>query len=247
VNVKGVTRPGNPLSLFLLTACAAVALHSEAGAATQQPVNFKADDGVTIAATLYLPSRPGPAIILLHPLTRSREDWRAVGGRLAEGGFVALAIDFRGHGASDPPIDDKGRELSAMSLDIKAARAFLAGRREVIQGRVGILGASVGANLALTAAVGDSTVRSLALLSPGLDYRGIRTEAALARYGDRPALLVGSSEDNYVMISMRRLLGQGTGTREQLVLDSAGHGTAMVARRPELIGLLVDWFRRTLL
>ena len=221
-----------------------------AGAAAQQQVNFKTDDGVSITATLYAPSRPAPAVILLHPLTRSREDWRTVGARLADAGVVALALDLRGHGASDPPpAGSGGRELAGMSLDIKAARAFLAGRREVLQGRVGLLGASVGANLAVLAAADDPSVRTLALLSPGLDYRGLRTEAALNRYGGRPALLVGSLEDNYVMISMRRLAGQGAGrgTREQVVLDGAGHGTVMVGRHPELIELLVDWFRRTLL
>jgi pimeloyl-ACP methyl ester carboxylesterase len=134
-----------------------------------------------------------------------------------------------------------------MALDIKAARSFLAGRREVLQGRVGLLGASVGANLAVVVAADDPSVRTLALLSPGLDYRGLRTEAALNRYGGRPALLVGSQEDNYVMISIRRLANQGAGTREQVVLNAAGHGTVMVDRHPELVELLVDWFRRTLL
>jgi pimeloyl-ACP methyl ester carboxylesterase len=244
VSARITSRVSIPAAALVL-----VAMSGEVSAATQQQVNFKTEDGVSIGATLYLPSRPAPAVILLHPLTRSREDWRAVGQRLAEAGIAALAIDLRGHGASDPPpVATSGGELTGMSLDIKAARAFLAGRREVVQGRVGLLGASVGANLAVTAAAADPSVRTLALLSPGLDYRGIRTEAALNRYGGRPVLMVGSSEDNYVMISMRRLSGgAGAGTREQLVLDGAGHGTAMVARRPELIGVLVDWFRRTLL
>ncbi|MDK0767098.1 hypothetical protein P5E81_14985, partial [Clostridium perfringens] len=65
--------------------------------------------------------------------------------------------------------------------------------------------------------------------------------------GRRPALLLASREDNYAMISMRRLLRQGTGTREQLVLDGAGHGTVRLARQPDVAAALVDWFRRTLL
>ncbi|HSK10703.1 MAG TPA: alpha/beta fold hydrolase [Vicinamibacterales bacterium] len=239
-----MSRSAAPLVLIAAWLAAA-----PAWAGPPQDVQFRTADSVSIAGTLYLPARPGPApaVILLHMQTRSRLDWERVGPRLAEAGFVALAIDFRGHGASDPrPAGENARD-GGMTEDVRAARGFLATRREVIPGRVGILGASVGANLAVLAAAADPTVRSLALLSPGLDYKGLRTQSPLNRYGDRPAILVGSREDNYVMISMRRLSGEGTGTREQLVLDGAGHGTTMLQRNPDLIGVLVDWFRRTLL
>jgi dienelactone hydrolase len=219
-----------------------------AAASSQQAVTLETEDGLSIAGTLYLPARPGPAVILLHMQTRSREDWQALGTRLADAGIVALAIDLRGHGASDhAAAAGGGHDYSGMQLDVKAARAFLAGRPEVSAGRIGIAGASIGANLAVLAAAADPSIRTLALLSVGLDYRGLRTEAALNRYGARPALLVASQEDNYAMISMRRLLGQGTGAREQLVLNGAGHGTVMLARQPDAMATLVDWFRRTLL
>ena len=231
------------LALLVLVVGAPSAL-----ASSQQNVTFKTEDGLSIAGTLYLPNRPGPAVIMLHMLTRSREDWQALGSKLADAGMVALAIDLRGHGASDhAPAGASGQEMGAMQLDVKAARAFLRGRPEVSAGKVGLAGASIGANLALLAAAGDPSVRTLALLSTGLDYRGLRTEAALGRYGTRPVLLVASQEDNYAMISMRRLSSQGSGTREQLTLNGAGHGTVMLSRQPEVVGTLVDWFRRTLL
>jgi alpha-beta hydrolase superfamily lysophospholipase len=237
------------VGLLALIAAVLVVVPLPAAGASPQHVQFTTEDGVSIAGTLYLPPRPGPAVLLLHMQTRSRHDWEALAPRLAGAGLVVLAIDLRGHGASDPPPSaaaGAGRD-GGMTQDIKAARSFLAGRREVVQGKVGVLGASIGANLAVLAAAGDPSVRSLALLSPGLDYRGLRTQAALNRYGDRPALLVGSREDAYVMISMRRLVGEGAGVREQLVLDGAGHGTTMLARHADLVGALVDWFRRTLL
>jgi dienelactone hydrolase len=218
-----------------------------ASASTHQDVHFVTEDGVSIAATLYLPSRPGPAVVLIHMQTRSRQDWEAVGPALADAGLVALAIDLRGHGASDPRPVGPGAKDGGIAADLRAARSYLATRRDVTPGKLGLLGASIGANLAVVAAAADPTVRSIALLSPGLDYQGLRTQANLNRYGDRPALLVGSREDSYVMITLRRLSGEGTGLREQLVLDGAGHGTTMLARHPGLVGVLVDWFKRTLL
>ncbi len=217
-------------------------------AATPQDVSFRTDDGVTIAGTLYLPARSGPGVILLHALSRTREDWHAVATRLADAGFVALAIDLRGHGASGPPPAGTDlQELTKMTADVKAARAFLASRREVEPNRIGFAGASIGANLAILFAANDPTVRSLVLLSPGLDYRGLRPEAAFKKYADRPALLIASLEDNYSANSARQLARSGPGVRDLRLLTGAGHGTAMISRQPDLAASLVDWFRRTLL
>lgn len=217
-------------------------------AATPQDVSFRTDDGVTIAGTLYLPARSGPGVILLHALSRTREDWHAVATRLADAGFVALAIDLRGHGASGPlPVGTDLQELTKMTADVKAARAFLASRREVAPNRIGFAGASIGANLAILSAANDPTVRSLALLSPGIDYRGLRPEAAFKKYADRPALLIVSQEDNYSTNSARQLARSGPGVRDLRILNGAGHGTAMITRQPDLAASLVDWFRRTLL
>lgn len=217
-------------------------------AATPEDVSFRTDDGVTIAGTLYLPARSGPGVILVHALSRTREDWHAVATRLADAGFVALAIDLRGHGASGPlPEGTNLQELTKMTADVKAARAFLASRREVAPNRIGFAGASIGANLAILFAANDPTVRSLALLSPGIDYRGLRPEAAFKKYADRPALLIASQEDNYSTNSARQLARSGPGVRDLRILNGAGHGTAMITRQPDLAASLVDWFRRTLL
>ena len=232
----------------LLLASLLVLAASPLRAAQAQEVTFHTDDGVPIVGSLYLPSRPGPGIILLHALSRTHEDWQPVATRLADAGFVALAIDLRGHGASGPlPEGASLEDLTRMVADVKAARAFLATRREVVPNRIGIAGASIGANLAILFAAGDPAVRSLALLSPGIDYRGLRPEAAMKKYGDRPALLVASQEDNYSANSTRQLAGSGPGVRDLRILTGAGHGTAMLGRQPDLVGTIVDWFRRTLL
>lgn len=219
-----------------------------AAAAAAQNVSMKTEDGITLLGSLSLPARPGPGVILLHMQTRTRDDWQALAGRLADAGFVALAIDFRGHGASDPPPPGSTtQDLSRLALDVKAARSFLASRSDVVQGRVGIVGASIGANVGVLFASTDPSVRSLALLSAGLDYRGLRTEGAMSRLGKRAVLLVASEEDSYAANTARRLVQQEGGTRELRLLNGAGHGTVMLHRQTDLTAALVDWFRRTLL
>lgn len=226
--------------LFLLLA---------ADVSAAQRVTFRTDDGVNIVATWYEPdTRPGPAVILVHMLTRSRREWEAIAQRLSSEGIGALAIDLRGHGESGggPAVLPDRVDYSAMVLDLRAARRFLAQRSDVQQTRVGIAGASIGANLAALEASSDATIASLALLSPSLDYRGLRIEAA-ARKVTKPMLLVAGDDDAYAARSARDLQKAGGGPREVLILPQAGHGTAMLSRDPSLAGTLVDWFRRTLL
>jgi alpha-beta hydrolase superfamily lysophospholipase len=216
--------------------------------AASQRVSFRTDDGVTIAATWYEPSnRPAPAVILVHMLHRSRRDWDPVASRLASEGVGALAIDLRGHGDSSgsSPSGD-GSDFAALLSDVRAARRYLMSRGDVQHSRIGVAGASVGANLAVLAAAGDSGITSLALLSPTLDYRGLRIEQAMRTYGARPAFIIVGSDDSYARRSMHELSKAGGGLRENAVLDNAGHGTTMLGRDADLARRLVDWFRRTL-
>src|SRR5262245_41377915 len=210
-----------------------------------QRVTIRTEDGVMLSGTWYEPSnRPAPAVIFVHMYQRSRRDWEGTASQLAAAGIGALTFDLRGHGES---VGAAGKDLAAMVQDVKAARRFLATRSDAVQSRLGIAGASLGANLAVLAAADDPAVVSLALLSPSLDYRGLRIEAPMKKYGARPVLLVASDEDSYAARTARELQKAGGGKRETLMLSQAGHGTMMLGRNPELATSLVDWFRRTLL
>jgi pimeloyl-ACP methyl ester carboxylesterase len=182
--------------------------------------------------------------------TRTRADWADLAEALADVGIGSIAFDLRGHGGSAPGPDGLGApaNMSSSVADVKAARAFLAARLDAVApGRVGMAGASVGANLALAAAAADPTVRAVVLLSAGIDYRGLRGDAAFRKYGKRPALLVASLEDSYATRSARAFARLDAAAYEIRLVSGAGHGTVMLARQPDLIDTIVDWFRRTLL
>jgi pimeloyl-ACP methyl ester carboxylesterase len=217
-------------------------------AAASRAVTFRTDDGITVAATWYEAARqPAPAVILLHMLGRSHADWAAVGNRLADAGIHALAIDFRGHGASSAGAPAEAG-LARLVLDVQAAHAFLASRSDAVRTTgIGIAGASLGANVAVLAAAKEPGIRSLALLSVSLDYRSLRAQPPLTTFGARPALLIAGTDDPYAVRSMRELRSAGAGIRETRLIENAGHGTRMFDRDPELAGVLVDWFLRTLL
>ena len=206
-------------------------------AAPARRVVFRAQDGTTLSGAYYEPSRrPAPGVVMLPMLRRSQADWDLAASQLSDAGFAVVTVDYR-----------SGDDLGAYALDVRAAKNFLRERPDVMPGGIGIVGASIGANLALLDAAGDPAVLSIALLSPGLDYKGLRIEAAMKKIGARPVLLAGSTKDPYAARTIRYLTTIGPGLREVRLTDSVAHGTLLLSRDPELIPALVDWFKRTLL
>jgi dienelactone hydrolase len=213
--------------------------------ASADAVNFRTPDGAVLNGTLFDPGQhPAPGVVLVHMLTRTRADWLPLAERLQRSGLVVLTFDMRGHGESGGSFDSA--DLQPLRADVQAAVHYLKGRREVSPARIALVGASVGANLAALVAAADPAVQALVLLSPGLEYRGVRIEAALRQYGERPALLVAATNDPYALRSARQL-GEGVAGRELLTPEGGGHGTIMLARQPELITQVVDWLRTRLL
>jgi len=126
------------------------------------------------------------------------------------------------------------------------AYAWLGAQEGVDGDRLALVGASIGANLALVEAARDETVGSLALLSPGFDYFRVQIRGLIEEYGERPSLLVASEEDAYSAETVRALAASAPGEAELVMLTSAGHGTAMLEGDPELAGDLIAFLNRTL-
>lgn len=221
---------------------AVVAIAPPSALAAGRAVTFRAADGRSIGGILTeAGQRPAPAVVLVPMLGGSKDDWQAVADRLASANITSLAIDLPSAG-----LPGDGQSLGAWHADIVAAVGYLSGRPDVRASSVGVAGASLGANLALLAAVADPRIQSLALVSPTLDYRGVRIEAPMRQYGGRPALFLASSRDAYAARSVRELAREAPGIRDIRWSETFAHGTVLLRRDPDLAAALVEWFRRTL-
>lgn len=230
--------------LALVLAIAAVGGSVRLDAA--ETVALRASDGTTLSAAWYAPAGTSPAVLLVHMLTRSHDEWDPTAQALNVSGFGVLAIDLRGHGASE----GSSSALGPMQQDVQAGLDWLKARPEVQSTRLGIAGASLGAALAVLAAAADPAVRSIALLSPAGEYRGLRCETAMRKYAERRGalMLVASTGDPYALRTAHHFESMGAGARDLRVVDGTNaHGTTMLSVRPDLIASLVDWFRRSLL
>jgi dienelactone hydrolase len=205
-------------------------------------VTFKAEDGRTMVGYIVeADSKPAPAVILVPMLGRPKEDWQAVAQRFADSGITALAIDLPG---SSLPAD--GKELAGWPRDIAAAVGYLGSRPDIRPGAIGVAGASLGASLAAIAGAGNPQIRALALVSPSLDYRGLRIEGAMRQLAGRPVLLIASLRDAYAARSVKELAQEAPGPREIRWSETTAHGTVLLSREPDLVRALVEWFQRTL-
>lgn len=211
--------------------------------AAGRPVTWTGPDGTALAGMLYEAGRQAPGVVLVHMLGRTKDEWAGVASRLQEAGVTALAMDLRGHGGSS----GSSSAFAPMSGDVRAAADWLATRGNVRPGAVAIVGASLGATLAALAAADASSVRAVGLISPALDYRGLRLDATvLKKLGRRPVWLVASTEDPYAIRTVRELAGTEA-FREQRLSAARAHGTALFAADPDLTSALVDWLRRALI
>jgi pimeloyl-ACP methyl ester carboxylesterase len=116
-------------------------------------------DGVSLHARDWGGS--GQAVVLLHGLASNARIWDGVAPRLAGAGLRVVALDQRGHGASDQPTS--GYDFATVGDDLSAALAALGIQRPVLAGH------SWGANVALQfAADRPGALAGLALVDGAL-------------------------------------------------------------------------------
>ena len=131
-------------------AAALVLVVGEAPASTfaNQDVLIPMDDGISIAATLYMPDGAvptggWPALVFLHGLSGNRQQMNALveGYGFVDKGYAILSFDARGHGESGGLVGIDGpREVA----DTRAVHAWLAARPDVADAKIGAWGISYG-------------------------------------------------------------------------------------------------------
>jgi len=220
------------LGLLLLTACTT--------SGDVNPFFIKTTDDVKISANFF-PAESTKGVILLHMLNKGKNDWNEFASVLTSNGFNVIAIDLRGHGMSDlnwKQFSDV--EFSRSVLDVEVAMSYL---QEKGITEVGIIGASIGANIALKYAAQDKDVKSIILLSPSLNYRGIETLENVRNY-DRAIFIVTSKEDTQSADDSLILHETATGKKKFMLYENAGHGTNMFVE-DTLSELILSWLKET--
>jgi dienelactone hydrolase len=225
-----------------------------------QRVSIESPDKTIIVGSFYESPKPNSsAILLLHQWQSDRHSFDDFAKRMQAKGFNVLAIDGRGFGESVKTADGKavGPEradaaVKAMLGDVGAAIEYLAKAKSVDPDRIGIVGASYGSSLAVIYAADHPNIKSVALLSPGLNYFGnMQTEPAVEKYGNRPLFAVAAVDDSVSADAVTKLgSAKGPpsgGIKSHFAVVMGGeHGTSLLNSDAQVEKDLEDFLTATL-
>ncbi len=213
-----------------------------------EEITYTTSDGWEVYGSYYVSGAEyAPCVLLLHMMPSDRHSYDDFAPKLAGAGYDVLSIDLRGHGESQYKNGEKRHfekfsdlEHQESIRDITAAKEFFTDKKADTT-RMAIVGASIGANLALVYAADDPDIKTVVLLSPGSDYRGVQTAPAMEVYRERSALIVASDEDDYSAESCRELKNLAGESAELKIYEDSGHGTDIFGPQPQLETEVISW------
>ncbi len=202
----------------------------ETGAAPAEPqrIEFQSGDGTALVGTYYPPGEsPAPAVVLMHQMRASKEDWLPLIDALqAAGDYALFAFDFPGYGESGGAISDEAA-LAAARAAVEQVTTLDGADAD----RLVLIGASIGADAAVDVCTGGCV--GAVSVSPG-GWLGIPYVDALAALdgvdvfclaaeGDSPApeTCTAGSDASIGLSGLR--------TFSMQIYEGRAHGNALVA------------------
>ncbi len=197
------------------------------------------------------PTEKYPLVILLHTLNGRYRDWEQLPARLVKAGYAVLVVDQRGHGKSalrgQTWRSFQDEQWKRLPDDVLRMITFFDGSEDYPQvdsNRVGLVGASLGANVALIAGARDNAtedrIKAMIVLSTGMEYKGLNATKPIYRYKS-PLMMIASQNDKYAFESTQMLNRLHTGIKSVKLYKNIGHGTDMIRFFPELQKEIVQW------
>lgn len=221
--------------------------------ASMNKIFLTTKDGIKIAADLYSVEPARGWLVLVHMMPVAKESYRELAERFQNLGYESIAIDLRGHGESDGGL--KGYlnfsdvEHQKSILDLEATVDYLIESRGATPDKISFIGASIGANLSLQYISERSEFKTAILLSPGLNYRGIKTEPLVKNLkAGQKVFFVSSRDDpnaeNNVEENQKLYGLVPNGVEKEIkTYDIGGHGTDILEKQPELMSFIIEFIK----
>jgi dienelactone hydrolase len=212
---------------------------------TKDTVTVECSDGYRMTGDLIKRGRlrgAAPGVIYLHEDGKDRHAWHAQSVFTAARQMISLALDLRGYGENPGAVGNPAKTASAftdadyrlMLEDVRDAVAFLAIKPEVEGGKLAIVGADMGANLALLAAGAPwgEAVRVVVAISPSLDWKGLSVRDAIARIPKSTHVYLAAAKDDPASWeACQVIMGLLKGPKDFFQADTGGHGARVFQGR----------------
>ncbi len=215
-----------------------------------------------LVLVLHLPDRaPAPCVVACHGLGASKDSdkYLLLGREFPRAGLALCRFDFRGCGESDGAYAES--TVASRIVDLQLVLDFLEGHA-MLEGRLGLLGSSMGGFIALHVAAGrrpsmpvvtwnaPATLHGLQR-STSADVAGLGQsffeELATGAFADAPAgvafsLTIQAERDEVVPPHHGRILfDRAAHPKELRILPGADHRLSEPAHRLEAVTLSLRW------
>jgi len=181
----------------------------------EDEVVLQASDGIVLVATLRGEGPTG--VVLAHMNGGQASDWDPLTDALVDAGYRVLALNLRGNGRSQPPM-----ESASLPLDVEAGAQYLldAGAERVV-----LAGASMGGTTVLEAAVAVRPAAVVVMAAPRV-FEGLElTEDELAQL-TMPKLFV-TAEHDPLRDSFDQIVAMAAPPSEEATYPGIEHGTRL--------------------
>ena len=212
-----------------------------------EKITLTTSDNVKIIGDYFKTNEGSTAVLLLHMMPSTKESYSSFGKKLNSAAFSTLAIDLRGHGESlggPSSFQSYTNEQHQKSIeDVITAIEYL---KQQGHSRINLVGASIGANLALQYLINFEDVQKAILLSPGLNYVGIETIPLAEKISNEKSIYIVASKDDGRSLGSADQQGQQIfdalqSKKEIKIFETGGHGTTILENHPEFMNELIEW------
>ncbi len=197
-----------------------------------------------------------PTVLLLHSLGYSSTDWGNLISDLNNAGYAVIAMDLRGHGKSifngnfqkRPWIYFKTKAYQKLPSDaILILNQAQKQSKKVDLSHLAIVGADIGANTAvLVAKQLPKKPKTLVLISPTTNFKGLYIPIAMVEMGSIPVLSMVSKKDSYCMQEQQKLSKYAQGGFYAKNYPQGGMGMMMLKSNPTMAQDITEWIIRYL-
>ena len=216
-------------------------------------VEISTEDNLTLRGTIRIPegNSPFPIIVFCHSAGSSEKEWRSnpILTELYSEGIGILTFDNRSHGKSDNhpdvPKDNIGSLLSdpeGIPLDIVAVHNYIQTLPDIDASRIGIVGSSMGANLACIGKGNlDLSYKLAVSMSPSAE-RVANLNSNIPNFKLRGIYYLAASNDGDREIQSKDLYNLTSNPREVVIIDgSDSHGSAIYIDHPLTRPNVIEW------
>ena len=207
------------------------------------PVNFMADDGLTVSGQYYRATTPKALILLFHQANSSKDEYATIAPRLVDMGYSALAIDQRSGGAMFGKNQTAARMTTPVTYgdalhDLDAALSW----SRTMQVPIIIWGSSYSSALVFQlAAKHPKDITAVLAFSPG-EYLGPGKPVSMAAAKVKVPVFVTVASDPTELTQAKAIFAALTGPGNKLYVPSAGiHGSSTLIATRNAKGAEANW------